>query len=293
MNNSPERIKRLVIVGVGLIGGSLASSLKKLHLVDEIIGVGRSEENLITAHKMGLLDLYLTDPESIPSDADMVLIAVPVAQTKLVFEAVARKVSNSAIITDVGSTKEDIISIAREALGNSFGRFVPAHPIAGGEKNGAIAASDDLFLDKNVVLTPVEGTSESALNIVERMWQSVGANIVRLDASSHDVIFSAVSHLPHVVSFALVSMLAARSDSQQLFSFAASGFRDFSRIAGSSPEMWKDICQSNKDKVLSDISDFKKVLEKIEQMMRGGDFGSLLDMFQQASDARNKWAERK
>jgi prephenate dehydrogenase len=293
MNNSPERIKRLVIVGVGLIGGSLASSLKKLHLVDEIIGVGRSEENLITAHKMGLLDLYLTDPENIPSDVDMVLIAVPVAQTKLVFEVVARKVSNSAIITDVGSTKEDIISIAREALGNSFGRFVPAHPIAGGEKNGAIAASDDLFLDKNVVLTPVEGTSESAVNTVERMWQSVGANIVRLDASSHDVIFSAVSHLPHVVSFALVSMLAARSDSQQLFSFAASGFRDFSRIAGSSPEMWKDICQSNKDKVLSDISDFKNVLEKIEQMMRGGDFGSLLDMFQQASDARNKWAERK
>ena len=293
MNNSPERIKRLVIVGVGLIGGSLASSLKKLHLVDEIIGVGRSEENLITAHKMGLLDLYLTDPESIPSDADMVLIAVPVAQTKLVFEVVARKVSNSAIITDVGSTKEDIISIAREALGNSFGRFVPAHPIAGGEKNGAIAASDDLFLDKNVVLTPVEGTSESAVNTVERMWQSVGANIVRLDASSHDVIFSAVSHLPHVVSFALVSMLAARSDSQQLFSFAASGFRDFSRIAGSSPEMWKDICQSNKDKVLSDISDFKNVLEKIEQMMSCGDFGSLLNMFQQASDARNKWAERK
>jgi len=293
MNNSPDRIKRLVIVGVGLIGGSLASSLKKLHLVDEIIGVGRSEENLITAHKMGLLDLYLTDPESIPSDADIVLIAVPVAQTKLVFEVVARKVSNSAIITDVGSTKEDIISIAREALGNSFGRFVPAHPIAGGEKNGAIAASDDLFLDKNVVVTPVEGTSESAVNTVERMWQSVGANIVRLDASSHDVIFSAVSHLPHVVSFALVSMLAARSDSQQLFSFAASGFRDFSRIAGSSPEMWKDICQSNKDKVLSDISDFKNVLEKIEQMMMGGDFGSLLNMFQQASDARNKWAERK
>ena len=293
MNNSPERIKRLVIVGVGLIGGSLASSLKKLHLVDEIIGVGRSEENLITAHKMGLLDLYLTDPESIPSDADIVLIAVPVAQTKLVFEVVARKVSNSAIITDVGSTKEDIISIAREALGNSFGRFVPAHPIAGGEKNGAIAASDDLFLDKNVVVTPVEGTSESAVNTVERMWQSVGANIVRLDASSHDVIFSAVSHLPHVVSFALVSMLAARSDSQQLFRFAASGFRDFSRIAGSSPEMWKDICQSNKDKVLSDILDFKNVLEKIEQMMSCGDFGSLLDMFQQASDARNKWAERK
>ena len=293
MNNSPERIKRLVIVGVGLIGGSLASSLKKLNLVDEIIGVGRSEENLITAHKMGLLDLYLTDPESIPSDADIVLIAVPVAQTKLVFEVVARKVSNSAIITDVGSTKEDIISIAREALGNSFGRFVPAHPIAGGEKNGAIAASDDLFLDKNVVVTPVEGTSESAVNTVERMWQSVGANIVRLDASSHDVIFSAVSHLPHVVSFALVSMLAARSDSQQLFRFAASGFRDFSRIAGSSPEMWKDICQSNKDKVLSDILDFKNVLEKIEQMMSCGDFGSLLDMFQQASDARNKWAERK
>ena len=293
MNNFPERIKRLVIVGVGLIGGSLASSLKKLNLVDEIIGVGRSEENLITAHKMGLLDLYLTDPESIPSDADIVLIAVPVAQTKLVFEVVARKVSNSAIITDVGSTKEDIISIAREALGNSFGRFVPAHPIAGGEKNGAIAASDDLFLDKNVVVTPVEGTSESAVNTVERMWQSVGANIVRLDASSHDVIFSAVSHLPHVVSFALVSMLAARSDSQQLFRFAASGFRDFSRIAGSSPEMWKDICQSNKDKVLSDILDFKNVLEKIEQMMSCGDFGSLLDMFQQASDARNKWAERK
>ena len=293
MNNSPERMKRLVIVGVGLIGGSLASSLKKLHLVDEIIGVGRSEENLITAHKMGLLDLYLTDPNNIPSDADMVLISVPVAQTKLVFEAVARKVSKSVIITDVGSTKEDVISIAREALGDSFGRFVPAHPIAGGEKNGAIAASDDLFLDKNVVLTPVEGTSESAVNTVERMWQSVGANIVRLDASSHDVIFSAVSHLPHVVSFALVSMLAARSDSQQLFSFAASGFRDFSRIAGSSPEMWKDICQSNKDKVLSEISDFKKVLEKLEQMMRGGDFRSLLDMFQQASDARNKWAERR
>ena len=293
MNSSPERIKRLAIVGVGLIGGSLASSLKKLNLVDEIIGVGRSEQNLITAHEMGLLDLYLTDPENIPSDVDMVLIAVPVAQTQLVFEAVARKVSESAIITDVGSTKEHIILIAREVLGPSFGRFVPAHPIAGGEKNGAIAASDDLFLDKNVVLTPVEGTSESALNTVERMWQSVGANIVRLDASSHDVIFSAVSHLPHVVSFALVSMLAGRSDSQQLFRFAASGFRDFSRIAGSSPEMWKDICQANKDKILSDISDFKNVLEKIEQMMRIGDFGSLLDMFQQASDARNKWAERK
>jgi prephenate dehydrogenase len=292
MNNSSGRIKRLVIVGVGLIGGSLASSLRKLNLVDEIIGVGRSEENLITAHKMGLLDYYLTDLENIPFNVDMVLIAVPVAQTRLVFEVVARKVSESAIITDVGSTKEDIISIARELLGSSFGRFVPAHPIAGGEKNGAIAASDDLFLEKNVVLTPVEGTSELALNAVERMWNSVGANIVRLDPSTHDVIFSAVSHLPHVVSFALVSMLAARSDSQQLFRFAASGFRDFSRIAGSSPEMWKDICQSNKDKVLSDISDFKNVLERIEQMMKLGDFECLLDLFQQASDARNKWAER-
>jgi prephenate dehydrogenase len=300
------RIGKLVVVGVGLIGGSLAAALKRENIVDRVVGVGRSRANVERALSLGVIDAAADDVAAAASDADIVLVAVPVGQTAGVIEQLRGALDNGAVVTDAGSTKRDFVMLARALLGgapakdgvghNAFGtdvlgNIVPGHPIAGAERTGVDAASAALFVGKRVVLTPTPETNNAAVDMVETMWRACGADVIRMSAEHHDSVFSAVSHLPHVLSFALVEMIAARGNAEELFSFAASGFRDFTRIAGSSPEMWRDICATNGDQIVSDIEAFQQALATLADHIRAGEGDSVEKIFAAAVRARQAWID--
>ena len=286
-------MKKLVIFGVGLIGGSVALAVKKAGFVTNIVGIGRSEKSLHEALNLGVIDSAQTNISAALNAADMMLIAAPVAQTANILRNIKPHLNSQTIITDAGSTKGDVLANAREILGDQFSQFVGGHPIAGAEKSGVSAANGDLFLGKNVVLTPTPETNSHALASVVEMWQKCGANVSEMSAENHDAIFAAVSHLPHLLAFALVHDIAARPNAAQLFSFAASGFRDFTRIAGSHPEMWRDISLANKSALLSEISAFENELSQLKQLLERKDGAGLQAVFERASVARNNWADGK
>ena len=223
----------------------------------------------------------------------MILIAVPVAQTKPILISIKPHLQAQTLITDAGSTKGDVLEIAREILGEQFHQFVGGHPIAGAEKSGVSAAKADLFLGKNVVLTPSPAANNDAVLAITAMWQACGAKVTEMSADNHDAIFAAVSHLPHLLAFALVDEIASRANAAELFSFAASGFRDFTRIAGSSPEMWRDIALANKTALLNEMSAFENELSKLKQLLNNDDGAGLQALFERASVARNNWANGK
>ncbi len=227
------------------------------------------------------------------SDADLILIAAPVAQTKSILQSIKPHLNAKTIITDAGSTKSDVLATAREVLGEQFSQFIGGHPIAGAEKSGVAAAKSDLFIGKNVVLTPTPEANRDAVLAVTDLWETCGAVVTEMSAETHDGIFAAVSHLPHLLAFALVDDIAARPNAEQLFSFAASGFRDFTRIAGSHPEMWRDISLANKTALLSEISAFEAELTQLKQLVKNEDAAGLQALFERASIARNNWAESK
>ena len=290
-------MNKLVIFGVGLIGGSVALALKKASFVTHIVGVGRNYSMLEKALELGVID-SLSDASDANihkacSGADMILIAVPVAQTKAILISIKPHLQAQTLITDAGSTKGDVLEIAREILGEQFHQFVGGHPIAGAEKSGVSAAKADLFLGKNVVLTPSPAANNDAVLAITAMWQACGANVTEMSADNHDAIFAAVSHLPHLLAFALVDDIASRPNAEQLFSFAASGFRDFTRIAGSHPEMWRDISLANKSALLSEITAFESELSQLKQLLINENSTGLQSLFERASMARNNWAESK
>ena len=279
---------KLAVIGVGLIGGSCALALKQAKAVTRVVGVGRNSANLKLALERGIVDSIAPDPASAARDADLVLVATPVAQ----FPAVFRSLSESkALITDGGSTKRDVIAAARKALGKGIARFVPAHPIAGAEKSGAAAASAELFRGKRVVLTPLRENSRESISKVEAIWSACGARVSRMDPEEHDAVLAAVSHLPHLLAYALVHGVAKRNNSAQLFSFAAGGFRDFTRIASSHPEMWRDICLANRDALLQELKQYANELGMIRKLISKGDGAALEKLFTAARDARNKWIQ--
>ena len=295
-------MKKLVIFGVGLIGGSVALALKsnkaalalkKATSRAHIVGVGRRVESLDAALKLGVIDSAEINIKAACNDADVILIAVPVAQTKAILQSIKPHLNSKTVITDAGSTKGDILASAREILGEKFGQFVGGHPIAGAEKSGVAAAKSDLFLGKNVVLTPTPETNRDAVASIADFWRSCGANVSEMSAETHDSIFAAVSHLPHLLAFALVDDIASRPNAEQLFSFAASGFRDFTRIAGSHPEMWRDISLANKTALLSEIDAFENELSTLKQLLTNEDGAGLQALFERGSKARNNWAESK
>ncbi len=286
-------LKKLVIFGVGLIGGSVASALKKAGCVTEIVGVGRSNESLQTAIDLNVIDSATSNIAEAISHADIVFIAAPVAQTPLIFASIKPYLDTNTIVTDAGSTKSDVMACAKEILGDKFSQFVGGHPIAGAEKSGVTAATADLYLNKNVVLTPNHSTSAHAVQRVRVLWQLCGANVTEMSAETHDSIFAAVSHLPHLLAFALVDDIASRPNAEQLFGFAASGFRDFTRIAGSHPEMWRDISLANKTALLNEITAYQNELSRLKQMLENSDGDALHALFERASTARNNWAKLK
>lgn len=286
-------INKLVIIGTGLIGGSFALALKRARAVKRVVGVGRTRRNLADAIRLKIIDEALQDPSRAVQDADLVLLATPVGQMPAVMTAIAPHLSARAVITDGGSTKRDVIACARRFLGDHFSRFVPAHPIAGTEKSGAIAAFPELFVGKNVILTPQPETTAAATRVVRQAWEACGARVVQLDAAEHDAILAAVSHLPHVIAFALVNMLARRSNPGRLFGLSAGGLRDTVRIAGSSPEMWADICVANRDALLAALEDYENELEAMRVAIESVDAAELRRMFSSARSAREKWLVRR
>ena len=280
-------IEKLAIVGTGLIGGSFALALKQAGAVSEVLGVGRSPAKLTIARELGLID-RAADWKQVGA-ADCILLAMPVGETESVLKQLAPHLKSGAIITDAGSTKVNVIAAARTALGPRFADFVPGHPIAGSEKSGPGAARADLYQGKKVVLTPGVETRADALGTVRALWEAAGAQVETLDAASHDRIFAAVSHLPHLAAFALVDELACRADSDAFFRFAASGFRDFTRIAGSSPEMWRDIALANREALLTEIDAYLAALRSMRQAVAGQDADAMLKMFARARAARENW----
>jgi len=256
------KINKLVVIGVGLIGGSFALALKRARAVKLVVGVGRTQANLAAALDLGVIDEATHDPALAVEGADLVLLAMPVGQMPAVMRRIAPHLAPETVVTDAGSTKRDVIAYARRHLAGCLAGFVPAHPISGTEKSGAAAAFPDLYKGRNVILAPLKETAPAATRLVRSAWQLCGARVLRLDATEHDSIFAAVSHLPHVVSYALVNALARRRNARQLFGFSAGGLRDTVRIAGSSPEMWTDICIANRDLLLQSLGDYEDELAR-------------------------------
>lgn len=282
-------IEKLVIFGVGLIGGSLALALRQAGAVKEVVGVGRSRENLEAALALGIIDRYESDAAQAVRNADIVVLAVPVATIQKVMADIAPHLSPDTIVTDVGSTKQDVVAYARQHLSSHLKRFIAAHPIAGAEKSGASAAFSELFRGRNVVLTPLPENDAKAVEKITRMWEATGAVVNSMPPQQHDEIFAAVSHLPHLLSFALVEDIAFRPNAKELFGYAAGGFRDFTRIAGSHPEMWRDICLANRDMLMRELDAYRTQLDRLRTMLEQNDGKSLEAVFGHARTARAEW----
>jgi prephenate dehydrogenase len=288
-----DRTEKLVVVGVGLIGGSFALALKEAEAVGRVVGVGRGERNIRRALQLKIIDAGGAFDRATFGDADLALLAVPVGQMRVVMRAIAPLVGEKTVVTDAGSTKGDVVALARRELKRSLSRFVPGHPIAGTEKSGAEAALASLYHGRRVVLTPIEGTDPAALALVRSAWEACGASVFELAPREHDAVLATVSHLPHVLAYALVEQVARRKDAKRLFSYAAGGFRDFTRIAGSHPEMWRDICLANRKALLAELKRYGGELERVRKMLARDDGRALEALFTRAREARDRWLKNR
>lgn len=282
-------IGKLVVVGVGLIGGSFALALKAAGRVGEVVGVGRSFANLEHALALGVIDRAEQDVAKAVVGADMVLVATPVGQMGATFAAMAPHLSPQTIVTDAGSTKSDVAALMTQYLPDHLAYCVPAHPIAGSEQSGAAAASATLYQGRKVVLAPFAQSIPEAIALVRSLWACCGACVEQMRAEEHDAIFAAVSHLPHLLAFSYIDMIAQHPDASRRFDFAATGFRDFTRIAGSHPEMWRDISLSNRDALLEELAAYQTSLQHLESLLRAEDGEGLSDLFVRARQARQAW----
>ena len=278
---------RIVVIGLGLIGGSFALALRNAWPVATITGIDRDEANLDEALRRGAIDA-VGDYAAV-RDADVVIVAVPVRQLPGVLATIAPHLRATTVITDVGSTKQDVVAAARAALGASVRQFVPGHPIAGREHSGMAAAASELFDGRSVVLTPLAENSAADVARVQALWQACGAKVVEMSAATHDEIFAAVSHLPHMLAFALVDEFAARQNARSLFSFAASGFRDFTRIASSSPEMWRDIALNNRTALVAEMDRYLHHAGQLRDAIAAGDSHKIDALMHSAQQARAHW----
>jgi prephenate dehydrogenase len=283
------RIEKLVIVGVGLIGGSFALALKAAGAVGRVIGVGRGAQNIRCALDLKIIDAAGALDAATLADAGLVLLSMPVGQMPTVMRSLAPLLGGRTIVTDAGSTKQDVVELARRELGGSIARFVPGHPIAGTEKSGAEAAFAGLYRERKVVLTPLAENDPEAIAWVRAAWERCGARVSEMKPEEHDAVLASVSHLPHVLAFTLVDLVARHENAKQLFSFAAGGFRDFTRIASSSPEMWRDICLANRKALLDEIDRYRGGLDEIRAIIDRGDAKALDALFSGARDARERW----
>jgi prephenate dehydrogenase len=288
-------MSKVVICGVGLIGGSFALAIKSALVgrqdCPRIVGMGRTRAPLEQALQLGVIDEIGADWQSALAGADLVLLGMPVGQMAPVMEAIVPHLEPQTLVTDGGSTKSDVVAAARAVFGDKINQFIPGHPIAGAEKSGVTAAKTDLYVGKRVVLTPLRENSSEAVKAVRTVWEICGAKVSELAPDEHDRVFAAVSHLPHLLAFALVHDLAGRYNADQLFSFAAGGFRDFTRIASSHPEMWRDICLANRKSLLKELDAYMAELIRTRVLLASADSTGLEKMFATARARRDAWLE--
>lgn len=282
-------IQRLCVIGVGLIGGSAARCARGF--CREIVGVDVSPENLRRGIELGVIDWGCEDLAVAAQDADFVLIATPVGAIEEIFRTLAPVWSESAVYTDVGSTKGSVVEAARSVFRRLPGNFVPGHPVAGAERSGVDAADPDLFAGKRVVLTPLPDSETNALQRVESFWQRLGARVSIMDVSHHDVVFAATSHLPHILAFTLVGMLGRKNEQAEIFQYAAGGFRDFTRIASSDARMWSDICHANRRFILQMLEEFQQDLQEVTAFIRADRVDALYTRFREARAARERFLQ--
>jgi len=282
---------KVVICGVGLIGGSFALALKSAGAVQEVVGLGRTRAPLEEALRLGVIDRITSDWADALRGADLVLLGMPVGQMAPVMQALVPHLESQTLVTDGGSTKSDVVAAARASFDNKIGQFIPGHPIAGAEKSGVKAARVDLYQDRRVVLTPLPENAPENVAKVRAAWEACGTRVSELSPEEHDRVFAAVSHLPHLLAFALVHDLATRENSEQLFGFAAGGFRDFTRIASSHPEMWRDICLANRTALLLELDAYMTELLRTRVLLASGDSQGLEAMFDIARTRRDAWLD--
>ena len=284
-------LNKIVICGVGLIGGSFALALKQAGAVREVVGIGRTRASLDRAKQLDVIDAIAEDWASAMRGADLVLLAMPVGGMEVAMQALLPHLEAQTVITDGGSTKRDVLAAAGKILGARISQFVPGHPIAGAEKSGADAAQADLYQGRRVVLTPSSATDKKNIALVKHAWEACGAKVDVLTADAHDRVFAAVSHLPHLLAYALVYEFAARDNAGELFSFAAGGFRDFTRIASSHPEMWRDICVANRAPLIAELDAYMAVLLRMRTLLASADAAGLEATFDAARKARDAWLQ--
>jgi len=281
-------IERLCIAGVGLIGGSLALALRAAGAVGEVVGTGRREATLEQAMARGVLDRYELDPGRAAAGADVIVLGVPLGAMRAMLAALRPGVEPGAVLTDVGSAKGCVVADAEAVFGSLPPCFVPAHPIAGTEKSGVAAAFATLFRGRRVILTPDAATDQRALAIVRAMWGAAEAEVIEMGVAAHDRMLAGTSHLPHLLAFGLVDMLARSPDHDEIFQYAAGGFRDFTRIASSDPVMWRDICLGNREAVLAALAAYREDLERLTDMVAAADGAALEAVFRNAKRTRDR-----
>lgn len=281
-------IKKLTIIGVGLIGGSLARALKKQGAVEHIVGCGRDNTQLQKALELGVIDQAETDIKKAVNNAEIVVAAVPLGAMYNVFSDMKNALPENAVLTDVGSSKRSVIDDAKRAFGEIPSNFVPGHPIAGTEKSGVEASFDSLYNDRCVILTPHAESHRWAVDKCRAMWTSAGAEVVEMSAGHHDEVLAATSHLPHVLAFALVDTLGQMQEHNEIFKFAAGGFRDFTRIASSDPDVWRDICLANSDALLATLNLYKKELDALAMAIEKKDSQQIETILRRSKEIRDR-----
>jgi len=280
-------INKITIVGVGLIGGSLARALKEKNLAKTVFGYGRDRSRLDDAKKSNIIDDYSTQIEEAINHADIIVIATPVGTFRNIFNEVKPLIANDVIISDVGSTKTNIVDIAKEILGDKSQCFVPAHPIAGKEKSGFEASDGNLYNGKKVIITPIEDNSSESIQVIESMWKNVGAEVDFMSPQSHDDLLGMTSHLPHMLAFSLVNYLVDQNPSASIY--AGGGFKDFSRIASGDAVMWRDICLQNKDKIITHLRGYQSTVEELIDAIDQEESDKLELLFATAKKTRDSW----
>jgi prephenate dehydrogenase len=286
-------IRRLCIIGVGLMGGSLARALRGAGRCEEVVGAGRSAATLEKAQALGVIDRYEHEMGRAAEGADLIVVAVPLGATADVFRAIKDQLTDDVVLTDVGSAKRVVLDAAAEAFGRVPPNLVPGHPIAGTEKSGVEASSATLFAGHRVILTPVPETDPVATARVKSMWETVGAEVIEMDPDHHDEVLAATSHLPHVLAYVLVDVLGHMEQRREIFRYAAGGFRDFTRIASSDPQMWHDICVANRDAILEALEHFDIEFRKAIDLIRRGDSAGIKALFTRAKQLRDRYAEQR
>ena len=284
-------IGRLAIIGVGLIGGSLARALRSAGQVGEIVGCGRGKANLDLAVGLGVIDRYSHDISEAVRDADVVFLAVPLGAMRGAFEAMRKALPAHALVTDGGSAKGSVVADCRAVAPGLLPRFVPGHPIAGTENNGVAASFAELYKNRRVILTPLEENSAPAVARVRAMWEACGAEVTEMSVKHHDEVLAATSHLPHMLAFGLVDTLARLKENDEIFRYAAGGFRDFTRIASSNPVMWRDICIANREALGPMLAAFAEEMVELATRIESADGDELLAIFERAKAARDRYVD--